>query len=97
MTHLLSPNPAKTAEDANCFGMEIFRDDEGEFGVIIEIVNVELPEPEVGWPGTIEIEVYREDGRSFQLTALEYDRAIYSAIEHMERWTDEAENEGMDR
>lgn len=65
--------------------------------VVIEIVHVEPPDQNAGYPGSIQIEAYTLDGKSFLLTHLEYERAIDDAISNMERWAAEAENELMDR
>lgn len=101
MTHPLSPNSAspKTAEDANCFAFEVSRDLEGAetFEIVVEITNVEPPDKSVGWGGLIEIESYTMDGRTFELTRLEHERAIEEAISYMERQAEISENELMDR
>lgn len=98
MTHPISPKPAspKTAEDANCFALEVERDLR-DVEIIIEIVNIEPPEPEVGFRGTVEIEAYSSDGTSFTLTPSEYERALNTAIANLERDDEAFENERMDR
>lgn len=101
MTLPLSSTPAapKTADDANCFAVDVSRDLEGAetFEVICEVVNVELPDPAVGITASlIEIEAYTMDGRSFDLTELERERAIEEAGKNMERWAEEAENDARD-
>lgn len=101
MTPPLSPKSVspKTAEDANCFGFEVSRDMEGAetFEVICEVVYVEPPDLAVGLTGsTIELEAYTMDGRRFDLTPLEYDRALEEAANYLERWAEEAENDTRD-
>lgn len=101
MTHPLSPKSVspKTAEDANCFGFDVSRDMEGAetFEVICEITDWEPPDPAVGVFGaTFAIDAYSMDGKSFDLTPLEYDRAIEEAGKQMERWAEEAESDARD-
>lgn len=99
MTHPLFQNLAspETAEDTNCFAFEVTRDFM-DFQVIVEIVNVALPDKSVGIFGsTIEIEAYTPYGRSFSLTESEHERAIEEAISYMERQAEISENELMDR
>lgn len=75
-----------TLKNANCFGWGVCRDfQDDEIPVVIEIVDVDLPDPSVGYGGNIEIEAYYEDGKSCQLTPLEHDRAIELACDHMEQ------------
>lgn len=96
MTHPINQNPApKTAEDANCFAFEVERDFM-DYEIIIEIVNIEPPEPEVGFRGTVEIEAYNSDGTSFVLTPSEHERALDAAITNLERDDEDFENELMD-
>lgn len=81
----------KTAEDLNCFGMEVERD-LIDVEIVVEIVHVEPPDPAVGIFGrSVEIEAWTLDGCSFSLTESEHERAIDSAIEHMERWAADSE------
>lgn len=101
MTPPLSPKSVspKTAEDANCFAFSVSRDMEGAetFEVICEITDWEPPDPAVGIFGpTFHVDAYTLDGRSFTLTDLEYDRAVEEAVENMERWAEEAENDARD-
>lgn len=101
MTLPLSSKSAapKSADDANCFALDVSRDMEGAetFEVICEITNWQPSDPAVGIFGpTFDIDAYTMDGQSFQLTELEHDRAFEQACDNLERWAEEAENDARD-
>lgn len=83
----IKPEP-KTKNDANCFGFLV-----GEEELVVEIVNVELPDRSVGFRGNIEIEAYEPDGTNVQLAPLDYDRAINEAGDYMDRKQEESERD----